>query len=503
VALSEKRAGMNDGPTRRTASPGAALFSSAGLTAYLAPIGFVLVMSALRWTLNPVLQAESIFLIFIPAVLASVAIGGLWPGVLATLLSVLAAPLAADRLHPGPGVAIGAALFMVIGFCLSAGGGWLHAMRRRSVATASHLQSILDTVPDAMVVIDAQGMIQSFSSAAERLFGWTGAEVRGRNVRVLMPEPYREAHDGYLQRYARTGEKRIIGIGRVVVGARKDGSTFPMELSIGETAGDTPFFTGFVRDLSERQHTESRLQDLQAELVHVSRLLAMGEMASTLAHEINQPLSAIAHLLAGSRRLLQRGREEDRPKVEEAMDKAAAQALRAGEIIHRMRAFVSRGDSERAVESLPKIIEEASALALIGAREHRVHVRFQLDPGAGLIFADRVQIQQVLLNLIRNAMEAVQQSPTRELLISTRVSDPGTALVSVADTGCGISDEIGDQLFKPFMTTKAHGMGVGLSISRSIIESHGGQIWAEANPQGGTIFQFTLPLAATQEASDD
>ena len=494
---------MNHGQTTRTAGPGAALFSSAGLNAYLPPIGFVLVMSGLRWALNPVLQAESIFLIFIPAVLASVAFGGLWPGVLATLLSVLAAPIAADRMNASLGVDIGAVLFLAIGICLSAGGGWFHAMRRRGVATASHLQSILDTVPDAMVVIDAQGLIRSFSSAAERLFGWTGDEVQGCNVRMLMPEPYRQAHNGYLERYARTGEKRIIGIGRVVVGARKDGSTFPMELSIGETAGGTPFFTGFVRDLSERQHTESRLQDLQAELVHVSRLLAMGEMASTLAHEINQPLSAIAHLLAGSRRLLQRGHEEDRPKVEEAMDKAAAQALRAGEIIHRMRAFVSRGDSERAVESLPKIIEEASALALIGAREHRVHVRFQLDPGAGHIFADRVQIQQVLLNLIRNAVEAMQQSQARELLIATRVNDHSTALVSVADSGPGVSDEIGDQLFKPFTTTKAHGMGVGLSISRSIIESHGGQIWADANPQGGAIFQFTLPLAAAQDATDE
>lgn len=494
---------MNDGQTRRAMGQGAALFSSSGLNAYLASVGFVVVMGVLRWALNPVLQSESIFLIFIPAVLASVALGGLWPGVLATLLSALAAPLAADRLHPSLGGLVGATLFVTIGVALSAGGGWFHAMRRRNLATANHLQSILDTVPDAMVVIDAQGMIQSFSSAAERLFGWTGPEVRGRNVRVLMPEPYRQAHDGYLQRYARTGEKRIIGIGRVVVGARKDGSTFPMELSIGETAGGTPFFTGFVRDLSERQQTESRLQDLQAELVHVSRLLAMGEMASTLAHEINQPLSAIAHLLAGSRRLLERGREEDRPKVEEAMDKAAAQALRAGEIIHRMRAFVARGDSERAVESLRKIIEEASALALIGAREHRVHVRFELDPGAGHIFADRVQIQQVLLNLIRNAMEAMQQSATRELLISTAVNAPGAALVSVIDTGSGISDEIGDQLFKPFMTTKAHGMGVGLSISRSIIESHGGQIWAEANPRGGAIFQFTLPLAAAQDAPDE
>ncbi len=156
----------------------------------------------------------------------------------------------------------------------------------------AHLRSILDTVPDAMVVIDERGVMQSFSAAAERLFGWKAEEAIGRNVSELMPEPYRSAHDGYLTRYLRTGERRIIGLGRVVVGERRDGSTFPMELSVGEMEGGAhKAFTGFVRDLTERETTERRLQDLQSELVHVSRLTAMGEMASALAHELNQPLS--------------------------------------------------------------------------------------------------------------------------------------------------------------------------------------------------------------------
>ncbi len=276
-----------------------------------------------------------------------------------------------------------------------------------------------------------------------------------------------------------------------------------MELSIGETSGERPFFTGFVRDLSERQQAEARLQDMQAELVHVSRLLAMGEMASTLAHEINQPLSAIAHLLTGSRRLFDRGREEDKPKISEALDRAAAQALRAGDIIQRMRSFVARGESERLVENLPKLIEEASALALIGAKEQRVDVRFKLDPRAETVFADRVQIQQVMLNLIRNAIEAMQQSLKRHLVISTSIDEDGAALVSVSDTGAGISEEIAGQLFQPFMTTKAQGMGVGLSISKSIIESHGGRIWVEPNLEGGTIFKFTLSTAAAEGTADE
>ena len=168
-----------------------------------------------------------------------------------------------------------------------------------------------------------------------------------------------------------------------------------------------------------------------------------------------------------------------------------------------MRAFVARGDSERSTESLPKLIEEASALALIGAKEQRVDVRFKLDPRAGLVFVDRVQIQQVLLNLIRNAIEAMQKSPQRQLSISTAIDGDGVAIVAVSDTGAGVSDEIAGQLFQPFMTTKAQGMGVGLSISKSIVENHGGRIWVEANPKGGSVFNFTLPLAITEDPADE
>ena len=260
-------------------------------------------------------------------------------------------------------------------------------------------------------------MIQSFSATAERLFGYEPDEVIGENVRILMPSPYREQHDGYLQRYLATGERRIIGIGRVVVGQRKDGSTFPMELAVGEMrSGGQRYFTGFIRDLTERQQTETRLQELQSELVHMSRFTALGEMASTLAHELNQPLTAIANYLKGCRRILERMEGDQVPMLREALDKAADQALRAGQIIRRLREFVARGESERQIESLPKLIEEASALALVGAKEKGVRVVFRLDPERRLVLADRIQIQQVLLNLIRNAIEAMQDSPRRELV---------------------------------------------------------------------------------------
>ena len=181
------------------------------------------------------------------------------------------------------------------------GRAWSAAISTQDlIAREAHLKSILDTVPDAMIVIDPRGIVQSFSSAAERLFRYTAGEVIGKNIKMLMPQPYRDGHDGYLKRYAETGERRIIGVGRVVVGERKGGSTFPMELSVGEMrSSNKTYFTGFIRDLTERQNTETRLQELQSELVHISRLTAMGEMASTLAHELNQPLSAIANYLKG------------------------------------------------------------------------------------------------------------------------------------------------------------------------------------------------------------
>ena len=369
-----------------------------------------------------------------------------------------------------------------------------------------HLESILETVPDAMIVIDERGIMRSFSSAAERLFGFLSSEVIGRNVSILMPEPDRSRHDGYLERYQSTGERHIIGIGRVVTGRRKDGSTFPMHLSVGEMrSGDERHFTGFVRDLTERQETQTKLQELQSELIHVSRLTAMGEMAATLAHELNQPLAAISNYLRGSKRLLETG--GDAPPVaavQDALAKGAEQALRAGQIIRRLRDFVSRGETDRRVERVVRLVEEASALALVGARERGVRVELAVDPRVDLVLVDRVQVQQVLVNLFRNAMDAMQDSPRRELRITVEPAQGGMVEVAVADTGPGLSEEVAAKLFLPFVTTKPQGMGVGLSISRSIVEAHGGRLWMEPNPaeQSGAVFRFTLPVAAKTGSSD-
>lgn len=466
---------------------------------------------AVRALLAPVLHDDAIFFYFVPPLLVSAGFGGLGPGLLATVLSLVAAFFIVSETATFSTVnLLNAVAFTVIGVGVSWGGELLHRSRvratlmtRDALAREAHLKSILDTVPEAMIVIDERGVMQSFSSAAERLFGYRADDALGQNVKTLMPSPYRESHDAYLERYRTTGERRIIGIGRVVVGQRKDGSTFPMELAVGEMkSGDRRFFTGFIRDLTERQKTEARLQELQSELVHISRLTAMGEMASTLAHELNQPLSAISNYLKGSRRLLEGVTDEKSTMMREALEKAADQAMRAGQIIRRLRDFVSRGESERRVESITKLVEEASALALVGVKDRGIRVQFRFDPKVDLVLADRVQIQQVLLNLIRNSMDAMESSQARDLVVAITPDENGYVRISVADTGSGIAPDVAEQLFQPFVTTKRHGMGVGLSISRTIVEAHGGRIWVEPNPAGGTIFHFTLAVVDEGDVDD-
>lgn len=361
----------------------------------------------------------------------------------------------------------------------------------------AHLKSVLDTVPDAMIVIDTKGLIQSFSTAAEKTFGYSAAEATGRNVSILMPEPDRSRHDAYIARYLATGEQRIIGIGRLVVGQRRDGTTFPMELAIGEVRlGEKRFFTGFVRDLTEREQTQQKLRELQAELVHMARFTALGEMASTLAHELNQPLTAVASYLNGARRLIDGGKPADLPMARGAIESAAEQALRAGQIIRRLREFVTRGESDRQVEDIRALVEEASALALVGAREAAVQFTLHAADDVPPVLADKVQVQQVVLNLMRNAIEAMLESAMRELTVTIHSVAGDMVQVDVSDTGSGIAPDILPDLFQPFVTSKPHGMGVGLSISRTIMEAHGGQLWAEGRPGGGTIFHMTLRAIA-------
>jgi two-component system, LuxR family, sensor kinase FixL len=351
------------------------------------------------------------------------------------------------------------------------------------------LRSILDTVPDGLVVIDRTGLVQHFSPAAERMFGYSAEEIIGRNVSILMPSPHAGAHDSYLERYLSTGERRIIGIGRVVVGRRKDGTTFPMELQIGEVrASGSHLFTGFVRDLTERQERDRRLAELQSELLHVARLSELGQMVSALAHEVNQPLTAMANYLRGIRRLLS---EDTPPMLRQAIEKVAEQSERARGVVQSLRGLVRKETRPKQVESLEVMIQETSALVLIGTTRS-VGLDLRIAADATYAFVDRVQIQQVLLNLMRNAVEAMGASTVRRLTVTTE-RQGNRVEVRVADTGPGLPETVRARLFQPFVTTKSEGLGVGLSISRTIVEAHGGELVAESEPGGGTVFRFTIP----------
>jgi PAS domain S-box-containing protein len=377
----------------------------------------------------------------------------------------------------------------------------LRASQDGLLRQTAHLQSILATVPDAMVVSDEKGIIRSFSATAVRMFGYQPEEIIGTSVKYLVPLPYRDNHDGFMHRYRRRGERRITESGRVAVAQRKDGSTFPMEVHLGEMEpGGERFFTAFIRDLTDRQYTEKRMQELQTELAYMSRLTAMGEMGSTLAHEVNQPLAAITGYLKGCGMILDRMDGEHVPMLRHGIEGATEEAHRAGEVIRQLRAFVARGETDQEVEDLRKLIEEASALALAGAKDKGIKVDFDLPHESPKVLVSRVQIQQVLLNLVRNAMEAMQEVDERDLTIKAEVEDEGaTVRLSIRDTGPGLAPSVQEKLFTPFTTTKQTGMGVGLSICRTIVEAHGGKIWADSTPGKGTAFHFTVKAVKEEE----
>jgi two-component system sensor kinase FixL len=350
-----------------------------------------------------------------------------------------------------------------------------------------------------MIVIDSRGIMQFFSNAAERQFGYTGADAIGQNVSILMPEPDRTRHDSYLERYRVTGDRRIIGIGRIVTGKRKDGTTFPMHLSVGEMrSGGETFFTGFVRDLTEQQQKQARLQELQSELVHISRLSAMVEIASALAHELNQPLAAISNYMK-ARAGCSRPAPTPAGKRSRARWSAPPNRRCAGQIIRRLRDCRS-GESE-SVLSITKLVEESGALGPTGAREQGVNLQFELDHRHDLVLVDRVQIQQV-----RSICSATRwrrwRLPLRKLVASSRLVADDMVEIAVADTGSGFARRRPVESVPDLLHTKETGMGVGLSISRSIVEAHGGKMWAEQNPSGGATFRFTLPAAPNESQTD-
>ncbi|MEX1152427.1 sensor histidine kinase [Parvibaculum sp.] len=364
----------------------------------------------------------------------------------------------------------------------------------KDAENAALFQVLINTAVDGIIVIDAVGNVRLYNKACERLFGYVPEEVLGRNIKMLMPSPYREQHDGYIDAYRTTGERKIIGIGREVLGQNKDGSTFPMYLSVGEGRLENErIFVGIIHDITERHNAASRLQEVQSELAHVSRLNEMGQMTSALAHELNQPLTAIMNYLRAAQRTVTALDDPAVVRAREMMDKAAGQTTRAGEIIRRLRDFVEKRDARHAHEDVNKTIEEAISLALVGASDANIGVTLNFDRSIPPVLMDRIQIQQVVLNLVRNAVEALQEVSVRELTIKTGLEENGYVYASFSDTGPGLPDEVASRLFQPFVTTKEKGMGIGLSICQSIVNGHGGLLSATPNESGGTTFCFRLP----------
>ena len=356
-------------------------------------------------------------------------------------------------------------------------------------ALEPRLDIVIDAVPEAVVVIGPGGAVEQLNREAERLFGCTGAEVLGLDFSVLVPPRASGLGAGGTASQAASARRTITFTAR-------DGRQIVAELTVGSgSAGGRSVLIALLRDVSGQRYAEIQLREFGRQMAHVSRMNALGQMGSTLAHELNQPLTAAGAFAEASCRLLDRSDAASLAKARQAAASVAGQVARAGQIVRRLRESVTRGDTDRGLEDLREVIEEAAALALTGAREAGVMVRLSLGHQVIPVLIDRVQVQQVLLNLIRNAVEAVSAAAWKEVELTVDLPASHDVVVGVCDTGRGVPPHIAAELFSPFVSDKPEGMGIGLAISRTIINAHGGRIWAEPRAGGGTVFRFSLPLA--------
>lgn len=375
--------------------------------------------------------------------------------------------------------------------------------RRMIAANETQMRLILETIPDAMVVIDETGAIQSFSAAAEKLFGYTVPEVLGHDVGILMVEADAMRHGDDLARYGATGHGHVVGHSRRVIGRRKDGSTLPLELAVGEAKlGTRRVFTGFMRDLTRRERADAQLRELQNELSRLARIWAVGTMATALAHDLNQPLAAITNYVQACAQMAEQGESGAAGAMGDALAAAGQEALRAGAIVQRLREFIARGELALSREQPDVLARQSCALVMAGSAHANIACRVIMPDDVKPVLIDRVQIQQVLVNLLRNAVEAVGVNGS---ITITATEQWDMMRISVIDNGPGIAPDIAGALFDPFSTTKSTGMGLGLSICRAIVEAHGGILWHEAVPEGGTAFHFTVPMVirGSEEFNND
>lgn len=357
---------------------------------------------------------------------------------------------------------------------------------------------VVETANDAVVSADESGAIQFANPATVRVFGYYPEELIGKPLTVLMPEYMRKLHENGFRRYLATGQRHLNWQGTELTGLRKNGQEFPVEVAFGELAmKGHRVFTGFIRDISERKRAEEereRLRQAQAELAHINRVSTMGEITASLAHEIKQPISAAVTNAQTCLRFLARD-VPDLAEAQEAASRLIKDVTRASEIISRIGSLFQKGILQRGLTDINELIREMIVLLRGEAATNSISIHSDLASGIPQLMADRVQLQQVLMNLMLNGIEAMKgvRSP-RRLTITSRQTNDRQLLVSITDTGAGIHPEQAEQIFKVFVTSKPQGTGMGLPISRSIIESHGGRLWTAPSTGQGAVFQFTLPI---------
>jgi two-component system sensor kinase FixL len=368
---------------------------------------------------------------------------------------------------------------------------------------AAELQALLDAAVDAIVVIDDKGKIITFNRAAERMFGYAVEDVLGKNVNVLMDEPYRSEHEQYVSRYVEKGEPHIIGKGREVEARRSNGEIFPVSLAVGEAReGGNRRFVGIIRDLSAQRAAEQSTRALEHRLAHVGRFNLMGEMAAGIAHEINQPLSAIATYAQAGKRILQQS-NPDTVMLGDICKKIDDQARRAGQVIENLRKFIRKQDIDTQSLDVNRVVDDVLNLIEVDAHSEGIPVRVRASARLPTVRADAVQLQQVLLNLTRNSVDAMRGGMGKEhgIIIATERAEGGGVRIRVIDHGHGVSSQLGDNIFHPFVTTKRDGLGVGLAISNTIVQSYGGTLGYSENPAGGAVFTVELPAEQDQDSA--
>ncbi|WP_374090576.1 PAS domain S-box protein [Methylomicrobium lacus] len=372
----------------------------------------------------------------------------------------------------------------------------LKQSKQRLREREARLNSIFNAAAEGIVTIDRNGLVVTANAAVNVILGYTEEELVGRNVNMLMPRGHAMQHDQYLKNHIETGVSKIIGIGREVEGLHKNGSTVPLDLSVAEFLIDGEiFFTGILRDIRQRKRQEQENRQHLEELAHVTRLGLMGEMASGIAHEVNQPLTAIVAYTEVSLSLLTMP-APDTVKLAGILAKTHQQALRAGQIIHRMRDFVRTKTTTRKAVSINQLIKDCIGMCATEVKLQNIALELELADDLPVVYINEVQIEQVLLNLLRNAIEAMQDMPQEHqsrLVIRTQVDDHHGVEIRVKDNGPGISNADRPKIMTPFYTTKKNGMGMGLSISRSLVEAHQGGLRFNSQVGKGCTFYVTLP----------